>query len=87
MTTSDGQSNDYEHVLVANGHHSSPKIPHFDGEYTGESFHAHDYRDPVGLHGQAGLGDRRRQLRYGHRLRRLPHRRVACSCPPGTACT
>ena len=55
VTTSDGQSNDYEHVLVANGHHSSPKIPHFDGEYTGESFHAHDYRDPEVFKGKRVL--------------------------------
>ncbi len=45
VTTSDGQTRTYANVLVANGHHSKPKIPHFDGEFTGESFHAHDYRD------------------------------------------
>lgn len=45
VTTSDGAVGDYQHVMVANGHHSSPKIPKFDGEFTGESFHAHDYRD------------------------------------------
>ena len=45
VTTSDGRTRSYQNVLIANGHHSSPKIPHFDGEFTGESFHAHDYRD------------------------------------------
>ena len=45
VTTSDGQRRTYANVLVANGHHSRPKIPQFDGEFTGESFHAHDYRD------------------------------------------
>jgi len=45
VTTSDGNTRTYQHILVANGHHSSPKIPHFEGEFTGESFHAHDYRD------------------------------------------
>ena len=45
VTTSDGKTREYKNVLVANGHHSSPKIPHFEGEFTGESFHAHDYRD------------------------------------------
>jgi hypothetical protein len=33
-------------VFVANGHHSEPRIPEFPGEFTGESFHAHDYVDP-----------------------------------------
>ena len=45
VTTSDGTTRTYEDVLVANGHHSNPKTPHFDGEFTGESFHAHSYRD------------------------------------------
>jgi hypothetical protein len=45
VTTSDGQTRAYEHVLIANGHHSNPKIPHFAGTFAGESFHAHDYRD------------------------------------------
>ncbi len=58
VTTSDGQTRTYQDVLVANGHHSSPKIPDFTGEYTGESFHAHDYRDP-------GVFDGRRVLVIG----------------------
>ena len=36
----------YRHVLVCNGHHSEPQIPDFSGEFTGESFHAHDYLEP-----------------------------------------
>lgn len=32
VTTSDGVTRTYQHVLVANGHHSSPKTPHFPGE-------------------------------------------------------
>jgi hypothetical protein len=44
VTTSDGVAGSYGHVLIANGHHGSPKIPRFEGEFTGESFHAHDYR-------------------------------------------
>ena len=37
----------YRHVLVANGHHSTPRTPTFPGEFTGECFHSHDYRDPA----------------------------------------
>jgi hypothetical protein len=36
----------YRYVLVANGHHSEPQVPEFPGEFTGSSFHAHDYREP-----------------------------------------
>lgn len=37
----------YRHVVVANGHHSTPKVPTFPGEFTGESFHSHTYLDPT----------------------------------------
>ena len=33
--------------MVANGHHGTPSVPDFPGEFTGETFHSHDYRDPV----------------------------------------
>jgi len=36
----------YHHVLICNGHHSEARIPDFPGEFTGTSFHAHDYREP-----------------------------------------
>lgn len=45
--TAGGSTRTYQDVLIANGHHSSPKIPAFDGEFTGETLHAHDYRDPA----------------------------------------
>lgn len=36
----------YRFVFVSNGHHSEPQIPDFAGEFTGESFHAHEYLEP-----------------------------------------
>jgi hypothetical protein len=45
VTTPKGTKN-YRHVLVANGHHSEPQIPDFPGEFTGDSFHAHEYLEP-----------------------------------------
>ncbi len=36
----------YRYVFVSNGHHSEPQIPDFPGEFTGESFHAHEYLEP-----------------------------------------
>jgi dimethylaniline monooxygenase (N-oxide forming) len=33
-------------VVVANGHHSSPRVPSFPGRFDGVSFHAKDYLEP-----------------------------------------
>ncbi len=44
--TTEAGTRTYEHVVIANGHHSTPKIPEFPGTFTGESFHAHDYMTP-----------------------------------------
>jgi cation diffusion facilitator CzcD-associated flavoprotein CzcO len=46
VTTTATGTRHYPHVIVANGHHSRPRIPAFPGEFTGTAFHAHDYRDP-----------------------------------------
>ena len=55
VTTSDGATRRYRHVLIGNGHHSAPKIPDLPGEFTGESWHAHEYRSPEGLKGKRVL--------------------------------
>jgi hypothetical protein len=47
VTVAGGRRRTYRSVLVANGHHFDPKVPEFPGEFTGRTFHAHDYRDPV----------------------------------------
>ena len=47
VTTATTGTRTYRSVLVANGHHSSPKIPDFPGTFSGEAFHSHDYRDPA----------------------------------------
>jgi dimethylaniline monooxygenase (N-oxide forming) len=47
VTTADGEQRTYRAVMVANGHHGAPNVPEFPGEFTGETLHAHDYRDPV----------------------------------------
>jgi dimethylaniline monooxygenase (N-oxide forming) len=46
VTTSATGRRTYQHVLVANGHHSVPRLPELPGSFTGRTFHAHDYRDP-----------------------------------------
>lgn len=46
VTTTTTGTRRYRHVVVANGHHSTPKVPAFSGEFTGETFHAHSYHEP-----------------------------------------
>ncbi|MEO1973878.1 MAG: NAD(P)-binding domain-containing protein [Pirellulaceae bacterium] len=45
----------YAAVLVANGHHWKPRVPTFDGQYTGRSLHSHDYREPSAMVGKRVL--------------------------------
>jgi dimethylaniline monooxygenase (N-oxide forming) len=50
VTTSDGATDVYDAVLVANGHHWDPKWPDppFPGQdgFTGDRIHSHHYREP-----------------------------------------
>jgi dimethylaniline monooxygenase (N-oxide forming) len=39
-------SGDYDAVIVANGHLSTPRLPEFPGEFAGEQLHSHGYRVP-----------------------------------------
>ncbi len=45
----------YRQVIVANGHHWSPKTASFPGDFKGQSLHAHDYKTPDGLVGKRVL--------------------------------
>jgi dimethylaniline monooxygenase (N-oxide forming) len=51
----------YAAVLVANGHHSQPRLPSFPGEFSGKIMHSHYYRTPEGFENQrvlvVGLGN------------------------------
>lgn len=40
---------EFDHVIVANGHFSTPNVPHFEGfeKFPGRVLHAHDFRDAV----------------------------------------
>lgn len=42
-------SREFDNVVVANGHFSTPNVPHFDGfeSFNGRILHAHDFRDAV----------------------------------------
>jgi trimethylamine monooxygenase len=42
-------SEEFDNVVVANGHFSTPNVPHFEGfsTFNGRVLHAHDFRDAV----------------------------------------
>jgi dimethylaniline monooxygenase (N-oxide forming) len=44
----DKNENDYDAVLVCNGHHWNPRFPEpaFEGNFTGEVLHSHHYKEP-----------------------------------------
>lgn len=41
-----GAVRQFDHLVVANGHHWDPRFARFPGEFTGESIHSHAYIDP-----------------------------------------
>ena len=51
VSTDKGEA-DYQAVIVANGHHWNPRFPNpaFPGKFTGETLHAHYYREPEQLY-------------------------------------
>lgn len=44
ITTSDGSSELYDYLLIANGHHSVPRHPELPGNFSGEYMHSHSYK-------------------------------------------
>ncbi len=39
-----GEVEDFDYLIVANGHHWNPRYPDFPGEFSGETMHSHFYR-------------------------------------------
>lgn len=46
VTLSAGETRLYDVLFVCNGHHWSPRIPNYTGEFDGAAFHSHAYSDP-----------------------------------------
>lgn len=61
VTLSTGETLDYAHVIVANGHLSDPRTPAFKGQFDGKQIHSHHYRTAAPFEGQrvlvVGLGN------------------------------
>ncbi|MEP3629503.1 MAG: NAD(P)/FAD-dependent oxidoreductase, partial [Hyphomicrobiales bacterium] len=49
LVKNEKSSEKFDHVVVANGHFSTPNVPEFDGleRFNGRVLHAHDFRDAV----------------------------------------
>ena len=46
VTLTTGETRRYDVLFVCNGHHWSPRIPEYPGEFEGPAFHSHAYCDP-----------------------------------------
>jgi dimethylaniline monooxygenase (N-oxide forming) len=63
ITTNTGKTETYQHLIVANGHHWNPRYPEpaFEGNFTGEILHSHDYKSSEQVAGKrllvVGLGN------------------------------
>lgn len=55
VTLDDGSVHTYRGLVVANGHHWSPKSPTFPGTFDGRARHSHSYETPEGLEGKRVL--------------------------------
>ena len=47
--TGEQETNEFDYVVVATGHFSTPNMPYFEGleEFPGRVMHAHDFRDAL----------------------------------------
>lgn len=46
IQTSDGETHEFDALLVCNGHHWDPSLPEFPGSFDGDTIHSHYYIDP-----------------------------------------
>ena len=54
LATDEETTENFDDVVVATGHFSTPNVPHFDGldRFNGRVLHAHDFRDAVEFKGR-----------------------------------
>src|SRR3954454_9977283 len=58
ITLGDGSTEEFDFLVVGNGHHWDPRLPDFPGAFDGETIHAHHYigpDDPIDLYGKRVL--------------------------------
>jgi cation diffusion facilitator CzcD-associated flavoprotein CzcO len=47
ISTGDGETHEFDALLVCNGHHWDPSYPSFPGTFDGPTLHSHHYIDPT----------------------------------------
>jgi hypothetical protein len=55
LTLGDGSAEDFDCLLVANGHHSVPRHPAWHADFEGQYLHSHDFKNNRGLEGKRVL--------------------------------
>ncbi len=45
LKLSDGSIEQFENLIVCNGHHWNPRLPEYPGEFAGEFIHSHDFKN------------------------------------------
>ena len=55
ITLDDGRIEAFDYLIVANGHHWNPRLPEYEGNFTGEFIHSHIYRTPLPYRGKRVL--------------------------------
>ncbi len=51
----DGSKEAFDYLMTANGHHSVPRYPEYEGEFTGVWMHSHDYKTNEAFKGKRVL--------------------------------
>ena len=46
ISLDDGSTEEFDFLIVGNGHHWDPRFPEFPGSFDGETIHSHHYIDP-----------------------------------------
>jgi cation diffusion facilitator CzcD-associated flavoprotein CzcO len=47
ITPGDGPTEEFDFLIVGNGHHWDPRLPDFPGSFDGETIHSHHYLSPT----------------------------------------
>jgi cation diffusion facilitator CzcD-associated flavoprotein CzcO len=55
LTLSTGETERFDHLLVANGHHWDPRMPTYPGSFAGPLIHSHDFKSSAPFKGQRVL--------------------------------
>ena len=55
VSLSNGSVEEFDYLMTANGHHSVPRYPEYEGNFTGQWMHSHDYKNSKGFEGKRVL--------------------------------